>query len=115
MWYVSGNRDGDAIEDAERASSSTAQRRASTCRSASASTAASATALAELQLRDRLGGDPQALPIASRWSASQARLLELRQGLRGPAGAHCGVRELRVSFGRVRTGEIADRLDRQHP
>ena len=43
MWYVSGNRDEEAIEDPD-ASSSTASGRASTCPSASASTAASATA-----------------------------------------------------------------------
>ena len=43
MWYISGNRDEEAIED-PTASSSTARARASTCRSASASTAASATA-----------------------------------------------------------------------
>ena len=43
MWYISGNRDDEAIEDAER-SSSTARGRASICRSASAFIAASATA-----------------------------------------------------------------------
>ena len=41
MWYISGNRDEDAI-DAPTTSSSTARGRASICRSASASIAASA-------------------------------------------------------------------------
>ena len=43
MWYISGNRDEDAI-DGPTISSSTARGRATICRSASASIAVSATA-----------------------------------------------------------------------
>ena len=43
MWYISGNRDDEAIEQRQRRSSSIARGRASICRSASASIAASAT------------------------------------------------------------------------
>ena len=43
MWYVSGNRDDEVIEDPD-AYIIDRRGRASTCRSASASTAASATA-----------------------------------------------------------------------
>ena len=61
MWYVSGNRDEDAIERPDEFIIDRARPRQHLCRSASASTAASASASPRCSSR-RVGGDAAALP-----------------------------------------------------
>jgi hypothetical protein len=79
MWYVSGNRDDEVIEP-RTTTSSTASATASTCPSASASTAAWATAWPSCSC-DHLGRNSQALPRDRSRRRTQARLLDLREGL----------------------------------
>ena len=62
MWYVSGNRDDEVIENPDDFIIDRAAAAHIICRSASASTAASAIAARRAAAADHLGGNPEARP-----------------------------------------------------
>ena len=85
MWYVSGNRDDEVIERPYDYIIDRARPRQHLSFGFGIHRCVG-NRLAELQLPDHLGGDPQALPGGAPAGGAAPELLDLREGVRGDEG-----------------------------